>query len=392
MNRLKNIRGARSIISPAAFLIVVTLLVDSVTTTSVYALQNTNPKTSFTSPVILGDKEIPKFDEKRIKELQHLLQRSLSITEIDRALVRIADEENVLKAQQASLQREINFQTIEMNKLRDKVGIILRQYDQGIKLPFWVLLLQANGMSFQEWIAWYEYLDLMVKHDMETVKRFSDAQKALAKKQDEMRQAELALQDARSNYLIQKANVTALQKALDAELSRMKDAKELMLYFRQISARWLSVGLPQFRMYLTKIAVAMENIGALIGGDTLSFEREGTVFRLDDKRFNRFLRGRNADLANLNFIFEENLLKVDGIVDEQHIFMEGDFEIINQPKNGMRWNLHRIRYMGVELPLTTVQEMQETFGFTFFPSEYGVSLTLKTIEVQDRNLKIVIEF
>ena len=301
-------------------------------------------------------------------------------------------EEKDLQANQAELQREINFQSIQINQMRGKVGVILRQYDQGIKVPFWMMLFQAKNMTFLEWIQWFEYLDLMVKHDLQTIQAFGDAQKALTQKKSELRDAELALQDARSNYLIQKANVSALQKSLDAELARMDDAKELLSYFRQISARWLSVGLPQFRMYLTKIATAMENIGALINGDTLSFENEGTVFSLEDQRFNRFLRERNADLSNLNFLFEDQLLKVDGIVDQQHIYMEGDFEIIQQPKNGMRWNLHRIRYMGVELPITTVKEMQETFGFTFFPSEYGVSLKLNRIDVTDRKLTILIEF
>lgn len=346
------------------------------------------PHASAAAPV----KKTVTFDAKKIAELQMFLKKSLTIVEIDRSLGQIRAEQKINQSELTSLQREINLQSIRLAKLREQAGKVLRSYYMGSRQPLWMMVFSLENLKWTDLLTVYDYLQLMIGHDQEKLQAYSDAydQMETSRKLAEAKRTELAEQE--HQYNVQRARVVALTAALKQELDRKADADAYWAWLNAKNRQWLNAGLPQFEEALKQLSRSMTKFSRLIGPDTLKLERDLNTFSLPEAMYNEFVQQEAPVLRNMRFAFRDELFKVEGVVSGEPIRFSGKYVITDQPEHGMRFQIIKIEYAGVDLPDTTVAEMQEKYDLGFYPKAIGWNVKLQSIGLSNGIFRIGFKF
>src|SRR5690606_7286119 len=85
--------------------------------------------------------------ELTIDEIQQLLQESLTVSEIDREVARIAEEEKTVALHIRQTEQDITLQNDKVAATREHAGKVLRAYYMGDRDSLWLLLFHANSFS-----------------------------------------------------------------------------------------------------------------------------------------------------------------------------------------------------------------------------------------------------
>src|SRR5690606_10943309 len=105
-------------------------------------------------------------------ETRQLLEKSLSMVEIDREIERIASLRLTTQTEIAASERRLVEQEMAIAVQREKAGEVLRAYYMGRKDFALAALLNANSLS--ELLRTWEMLDMVVRSDRRTLDRYAD--------------------------------------------------------------------------------------------------------------------------------------------------------------------------------------------------------------------------
>ncbi len=332
------------------------------------------------------------FSPERITELQSWLKKSLSIVEIDRELDKIKALQINNTAELALIQRDINLQSFKLKDLREKAGKILRSYYMGSRQPIWMMILSIKKVNWSDWLSVFDYMQLIVKHDQVTLDNYSKAfQQLEATKRIGVAKA-VALDEEKHRYDVQRARVLALTASLEKELSRQKDAKLYWAWLKAKNEQWLHIGLPQFEAALDGLSKAMTKFNRMIGPDTLTTTSSGTIFHIHESVFNKFIKEESPELRDMRFAFDDDAFRVNGVAQGVPIRFAGNYRITNTPNHGIRFFIERIEYGGVDLPDTTLADLQSRFDLGFYPASIGWNITITSVGQKNRELVVDLKF
>jgi len=332
--------------------------------------------------------------ELSIEEIRQLLQESLTITEIDRELQRLTEEEGRVAEQIAATEREAARQAERMEGAKRHAARVLRSYYTGDRDRMWLLLLHAD--SFAEAMSVYQYLVSVVRADRHLLERYLASYMELKALQAELEERSRELSEIKSRFLAQRIRVVALQEQLDAKLAELdeKDSAAILERMDALSRAWYEEGLPLFRRFLQAMSDAMQELPDYIATYEDSLEVNGNTytFRIRDEQLNPFLRSRNALFETFVFVISPDGIQIEGNQNGTGIAVRGHYAIESEPENALRFMIDELRYNGLELPDTTREDMQRQFQMTFYPKRYSSSLEATDVVHGSGELKISLHF
>lgn len=320
-----------------------------------------------------------------LDETKRLLQKSLTLYEIDQEIARLTEQEKELAKDIAETEQQIEQRRTDVEKTRQHAAKVVRAYYMGDRQNLWLMLFSAH--SFSEALAVYDYLSMILRSDHRALNSYADSYKSLQDTQKKLETRQSELIQVKQQFIAQREKVALLQQEIDEQLRQSADQAALARQMSDFTSVWRDKGIPLFRKYFAALAETMQSLPDLIGGrDSSKYIKTMTlqnmVFEIGDADLTDFFRSKNKLFENLTFKFEDGQLIATGREDNMDVSIRGKYTIVNEPKNKLLFSVDQLTFNGYALPETSNRALEQEFDLGFTPE-----LIVKQLEATDVKLE-----
>lgn len=329
---------------------------------------------------------LPVFAEPLPEETRELLEKSLSVVEIDREIGRISD----LKAEaQTAIQQseeKLAEQEIAIAIQREKAGRVLRSYYMGYK-DFWLSSL-LSAKSLIDLIRVWDTMSLIVEADEQTMGQYEEEYRKLNKGYEQLQMNKKELTAVETRLIAQRERISALQEELDSALAASGDEQMLLRLMEELQVYWKNVGLFEVKQHFKALAGAMRNLPDFVKETPGIIQSSGlkTKLTISDDQLNEFLRSEDSRFDDFSFTFDNGLLTMEGNNGQMEVKIQGRYTVENEPENAIRFHVDALIFNGLALPDTTRAELEQEFDLGFYPQKLIKYVKAQSVTLEDGNL------
>jgi len=324
-----------------------------------------------------------------LEEIRELLNKGLTIYEIDQELERLTVKEAEMTGEIGLVTEQIADQEIVVAQKREQAAKVLRSYYKGKRDNLWLFIFRAD--NFYDALQTYYYLSLVFKHEQRILEEHAVQYQELKRLLTRLEEDRELLRAIKAEYIAQRERLIALQEELDQELAEREDGDAIMEEILALTQMWETKGLPLFKYYLNELSVTINKLPEeIISNGKLSLQNGRFVLKITDQELTDFYRRHNpVDFENFNFSFADDDFSVYGVRDDTSVRINGIYELVEE-ENIIAFTLTRLVYNGFELPDTTIRAMNEEFDLDFHPDllDMPFRIQAKSVEIQDGALTI----
>lgn len=329
---------------------------------------------------------LPVYAEPLPEQTRQMLEKSLSVVEIDREIGRISGLKGNTQTAIEHSESRLAQQEIAIAVQREKAGRVLRSYYMGYK-DFWLSsLLSAN--SLPDLIRVWDLMDIIVQSDQETMGQYKDDYKQLMQGYDLLKQEKYDLSAVEQQLIAQRERIIALKSELDQELAASGDKDMLLRLMDELQAYWKNVGLYEVRQHFKALAGAMRDLPGFVEKTPGIIQSNGlkTKLTITDQQLNEFLREQDSRFDDFFFTFDDGLLTMEGNNGNIQVKIQGRYTIEEVPENAIRFHVDRLVFNGLELPDTTRADLEREFDLGFYPQKLIKYVKAQSVSMEDGKL------
>jgi peptidoglycan hydrolase CwlO-like protein len=329
---------------------------------------------------------LPVFAEPVPEETRKLLEKSLSVVEIDREIGRISELKGETQISIEQSENQLAQQEIAIAVQREKAGRVLRSYYMGYK-DFWLYSLLSTH-SLSDLIRVWDIMDRIVQSDHQTMDHYKDDYTKLRKGYDQLKHNKDELAAVEGQLIAQRERIIALQKELDKALAASGDEQMLLRLMEELQAYWKNVGLYEVKQHFRALAEAMKNLPDYIKETPGIIQQNGlkTKLTLSDDQLNEFLRSENSRFDDFTFTFNKNLVTMVGNNSDIQVKIQGRYTVEEQPENAIRFHVDALIFNGLNLPDTTRADLEREFDLGFYPQKLIKYVKAQSVLLEDGKL------
>ncbi|MCR8641946.1 hypothetical protein NV379_04680 [Paenibacillus sp. N1-5-1-14] len=338
------------------------------------------------SPMVYVHAEEETVIKSKQDELQSFLQKGLTIQEIDRELLNLSKQDEVLVVKLHENEAQTEKQKLEVEKTKKKAGKTLRAYYTGERPSIWVYLFSPTSLT--DLLQTLEYMNQIVENDERALKSHKQSTNKLKEIEAEYTSERAALQQTRDQFILQKDRILTLQKDLDEALAVSGKKEELQTQIDALNQEWKLRGLPLFEQFTSALNRAFNDFGELMDakGDNFKFTGlQSAIFQITEKQLNDFLRKKDSIFNDLAFTFVDKQLIASGQKEGMAFEMKGNYSLEN---NYIKFNITGMKFNGLLLPESTSKLLEEQHDFGI--NTQKVSAFVKPTDVTIEPGKLVI--
>jgi hypothetical protein len=329
---------------------------------------------------------LPVFAEPVPEETRKLLEKSLSVVEIDREIERISGLKGETQTSIEQNEKQLAQQEIVIAVQREKAGRVLRSYYMGYK-DFWLYsILSTNSLS--DLIRVWDIMDMIVQSDHQTMDRYKDDYTMLKKGYDQLKHNKNELAAVEQQLNAQKERIIALQKELDKAVAASGDEQMLLRLMDELQVYWKNVGLYEVKQHFRALAEAMKNLPNYIKETPGIIQTSGLKVQitLTDDQLNEFLRRENSRFDDFSFTFNKDLVTMVGNNSDIQVKIQGRYTIEEEPENAIRFHVDELIFNGLNLPDTTRADLEREFDLGFYPQKLIKYVKAQSVVLEDGKL------
>ncbi|MDR6551355.1 hypothetical protein [Paenibacillus qinlingensis] len=317
-------------------------------------------------------------------EAKELLQKGLTIFEIDKEVARLNDQDAKIGDQIKQNEQDIVKQSGNVESTRKHAGKVLRAYYTGDRDSIWMLLFAAN--SFTDVLRMFEYLQMIITNDHRSLAKFTDSFEQLTKLQTELANSRTELQVTKEKFLQQRERLVKLQEELDKQLAVSAQAQVIASQIKSLNDQWKQEGLPLARDYLDHLSMAFHDLPQFLMKDTkyINFTSKTPIISLTDADFNAYLHSKSELLQSLNFEFNDGSMVATGKKGGLQIAISGNFTLLTTTDgmNEVRFVVDDLEFNEFKLPDTTIEDFTKEFQLGFIPKKVASFLDVLSVETK----------
>lgn len=333
------------------------------------------------------------------KENKELLQKGLTIYEIDQELMRITEQESKLQEQLRTAEKQLKMAEHSSAEARDHAAKVIRAYYMGDRDSLWTLLFTIR--SFSEALASLDYLQMILKNDQQALQRHTEAWRQLTDVKDRLNKAQTSLQQTKSLYLEQRTRLVALQREVDDTLAENKEtAVQLQQQMLELNRLWHDKGVPMLRTYFQALGEALKQLPEMVtagssSGGNLIMNGFNYTFQMTDQELNNFLRQKNELFSDMTFRFTPDKMTAAGMRDEISVLMVGSYEMASKDDGRnvsfLHFRITDLQFNGFMLPSTTIEALEKDFDLGLYPQNIASFLQVTGVKIEEGKLSIMLK-
>lgn len=342
---------------------------------------------------------IPIVEAETVQENKELLQKGLTMYEIDQELMRITEQEAKLQEQLKNAEEQLKLAELSSAEARAHAAKVIRAYYMGDRETLWTLLFTIR--SFSEALTSLDYLQMILKNDQQALKRHTEAWQQLTEVKDKLNKAQTELQQTKSNYLEQRTRLVALQREVDDALVKNKEtADQLQQQMLELNRLWHDKGVPMLRTYFQALGEALKQLPEMVAaesssGGNLIMNGFHYTFQMTDQELNDFLRQKNKLFSDMTFRFTPDKMTAAGMRDGISLEMAGSYEIASKD-NGrnvtyLRFRMKELKFNGFMLPSATIEALEKDFDLGLYPQNIASFLQVTGVKIEEGKLSIMLK-
>lgn len=338
---------------------------------------------------------LPGAADSLLEETKKLLQKGLTLAELDQEIARLSVQETKLGGDIMKTEEQITANQAEVAKTREHAAKVLRAYYMGERDNLWMLLFTARSLS--EALAIFEYMNMIIENDHHSLNAYSDSYKVLVDAKQKLETERLELQEVKTAFINQREKAAAVQREIDETIRASADAEALKAELDRFTNEWKEKGLPLFRKYLSSISEAMQGLPDLLTGKNadkyitdIDLFKKTMAFSISDTDLTGFFRSKNPIFENITFRFEGGSFHAAGKENEIEVSITGHYTVEAEPVNRLMFRVDELTYNGFVLPETSNRALEQEFDLGFTPSKYvkGIEVTEVTMKGGKLGLKL----
>lgn len=332
----------------------------------------------------------PAFTAGDNEDMRELLQKTLSVTELEREIGRIAAEQEELERQADRWSREAVRKQSEIAGQQEKAAAVVRSYYVGERDGLLAALLSAD--SFADLFAVLDYYEIIMGHDRAVLDRYKgqyaglkQAVEAADRSSRELAELKLALEE-------QRARVTALNEDIRSGVHASGDPSGMATLLEEFSLYWENIGLYEVKKYFKALSSAMNGLPDYVQSRDGMLKRNGLTYQLSlrEEDLNEFLLQQNKLFEGFAFSFNEGTVTATGTQGGLSLALTGRYTVQEEPVNGLMFHVDRIVFNGLELPQATNRELEEEFDLGFYPSKIMSFVKASDVQTEDGVLSVTL--
>ncbi|MCU6709494.1 hypothetical protein M6D81_12345 [Paenibacillus sp. J5C_2022] len=321
-------------------------------------------------------------------DVHALLEKSLSVVEIDREIEAIRAQMKELKHTMQLAQDGLERQEADIATKRDDAGKVLRAYYMGDRDMLYVGLLSSK--SWTTFLSIIDYIDIIVSKDRHTLHSYIDKYRDMQEGYRQLEDKENELAAVEQRLQEQRERVLALEAQLEEELQGRTDADRIRLLMGELTRSWEEKGLAKVKEYFQALAGAMQELPGWISDNKDMLDNQGFQYTITvpEGELNAFLQEQDERFKHFAFQFLDGSVTAYGNKDGMEISVSGHYTVEDEPVNGILFHVDKLLYNGFSLPDTTRRSLEEEFDLGFYPQLLLSFLKAKDVEAKDGKLTI----
>jgi hypothetical protein len=333
------------------------------------------------------------------EEIKLLLQKGLNVFEVDQELSRIQQQEQKLLQQISATEQELELQMKLAEETKRHAAKVLRAYYMGDRDSLWMLLFSIS--SFRDALSTLDYLQMIARNDHNAITRHTESQRQLKLLRQSLSSDQSTLQSTKERYISQREQMVRLQKQLDEDLSKQKEAFLILQQMTNLTLQWQNKGIPLFKMYFQALATAMKELPEIISDNSTGMTKHLIIngfqytFQITDEELNDFLRSKNPIFQNLTFRFTDTDVIADGSHEGIDVTIKGKYEMATKDdgkgKPFIRFNIAQLQFNGFELPRSTIDAIEQEFDLGIYPQNLASFLQVTGLKLEKGKLSILLK-
>lgn len=303
------------------------------------------------------------------EEEQKILEKSLSVVEINREISRIEGREKDLHASIETLSTQLVQKEEQITYHRQHASEVIRAYYMGERESLLEILLSAKSIG--EFLNLLEYYELIAEQNNEKLNNYQTEYANLTKTQKKLDALSSELSDIKGKLIAQRNRILALQQSVDQDLSASSNPDRLKSMIEEMTVYWNNVGLYEVKRYFGALASAMGDFPEFLDQhkDNLVSGKDGYMLTIKEEELNDFIHGKKELLRNMNFKFDDSKITAQGSREGLNLRIEGHYTIQNKPQHAIVFHVDLISFNGLTLPDTTNKELEQEFDLGFYPKQ-----------------------
>ncbi len=344
---------------------------------------------SYQQPVQL----VYALDELSLEETKKLLQKGLTIHEIDREVERLQDIEHQLQKKIIEIEEQIVEQDQIVKETKQRAGEILRSYYMGDRVSLLMLIITIE--SFSEALATIEFINMIFSSDQRILNEYISANQQLQVMYKNLILTQKNLQGMKQQFIQQRNTLVTLQSELNLILDNHPESTHLQMLINQLTINWQEIGRPILQTYFKALGEAMNQLPDIQNQykDIVSFRGTQILFKITDDQLNEFLQSKNSIFENFSFQFYNDQIEVRGEQDGLTATIIGHYKLVNDPENAIQFSIDELIYNGFTLPESTIKTLESEYDLGFYPGQQkflGFSLQATQLQMEFGSLEILL--
>ncbi len=342
----------------------------------------------FLLSVSRGGALLPVNAEPYPEETRKLLEKSLSVVELNREIERISGLKSQTQSDIEQSERQLAEREIAIAVQREKAGRVLRSYYVGYK-DFWLSAL-LNANSLPKLIRVWDTMDLIMQSDHRTMKAYSEQYRELKVGYERLQKNKDDLVSVESQLIAQRDRIQSLRGDLDRELASNGDEQLIRRLMEELQAYWKNVGLYEVKQHFKALASAMTQLPDYVKDTPGILQTSGLKAKLtlSDQQLNEFLRSQDSRFDDFAFRFDNGLLTMEGDNGRLQVTIQGRYTIEEEQENAIRFHVDSLIFNGLALPDTTRAELEREFDLGFYPQKLVKYVKARSVEMEDGLLTV----
>lgn len=335
----------------------------------------------------------PSWADTALEETRKLLQKGLTIHEIDREIERLSRKEEQIGELIVLTEQRIEHQNQAVELKRNSAGKVLRSYYMGQRESLFLSLLSMDNLY--DMLVALDFMQIVFKHDQRLLLSYKESYEQLKSLKQELLQTQDELHAVKHAFLEERAKLLELQDELETELAFLPEEDALLLReeIRRLTAEWESKGIVLFRKYFSALASAMQELPEIIVANEGHLQMKGStfIFQITDEQLNDFIRSRNDLFAHLAFHFDNDIITAAGEEDGTSIIIQGYYALVNEPVNKIEFHLQSLHYNGYELPESTGFDLEDQVDLAIYPDKFNPPIEATGVAMEENKLIITLK-
>ena len=303
------------------------------------------------------------------EEEQKILEKSLSVVEINREISRIERREKDLHASLETLSAQLAQKKEQITYHRQHASEVIRAYYMGERESLLEILLSAKSIG--EFLNLLEYYELIAEQNNDKLSNYQTEYASLTKTQKKLDALSSELSDIKGRLIAQRNRILALQQSVDNDLHASSNPDRLTTLIEEMTTYWNNVGLYEVKRYFGDLASAMGDFPEFLDQhkDNLVSGKDGYMLTIHEEELNDFIHGKKELLQNMKFKFDDSKISAQGSREGLNLRIEGHYTIQNTPQHAIVFHVDLISFNGLTLPDTTNKQLEQEFDLGFYPKQ-----------------------